>query len=378
MPRTHGYTQEEFINKAKLVHGDKYDYSLVNYKNIGTKVKIICPTHGEFLQEPRNHLFLKSNCPHCAKIKRIKPHQTKEQFLEKANKIHSDKNYQYPDKYINSRTKIRIICPIHGEFFQTPNCHLNGHGCQLCAREENGKHCRGTTEEFIAKANEIHKNKYDYSKVDYVDAFTKIKIICPVHGEFTQRPNSHLSGYGCEKCGILVCMEVNRSNTNNFIERAKLKHNNIYDYSKVIYHNNITKVIIICPKHGEFLQDPMGHLTGHGCPTCRNSRGEEKIKDILKDNGIKYEPQKRFDDCRGKKNPLPFDFYLLDYNILIEYDGKQHFKETHCWEDLKTIQERDAIKTAYCKANNIPLIRIRYDEDIEQRVLELLKSLKVS
>ena len=224
---------------------------------------------------------------------------------------------------------------------------------------------RSTTEKFIEKSNIIHKNRYDYSLVEYYNAFTKIKIICKEHGIFEQMPNYHLRGCGCSKC-----YGNYKYTTDEFIEKAKKIHNNKYDYSLVIYKNCTTKIKIICTIHSEFTQKPDNHLTGQGCPICKESFGEKIIERFLKDNNILYKREKRFENCKYKRT-LPFDFYLLKYNICIEYDGEQHFIIKDHFGGAKRLIEskiRDKIKTEYCKNNNIQLIRIRYDENIEERL----------
>lgn len=196
-------TTKEFIEKAKQIHGDEYDYSRTEYVNKRTKVCIICPKHGEFWQNPYSHIT-KHGCPICGNEKAIsfnkKRISSMEEFINKARKIHNDK-YDYSKvDYVNAHTKICIICSEHGEFWQTPNDHLNGYGCSKCANKGNGINGSLTTEEFIEKANQIHGDKYDYSKVEYISSDKKVCIICPKHGEFWQRPSSHIRGNGCCKC----------------------------------------------------------------------------------------------------------------------------------------------------------------------------------
>ena len=188
------FTTEEFIKKAKLIHiEDKYDYSKVEYINSKTKVIIICKKHGEhyeFEQIPSSHL--KGNgCPKC-----VGRNKTTKEFIEKAKELHGDL-YDYTKvNYIDVKTKVIIICKEHDEFEQTPDSHLNKKsGCTYCAGN-----IKYTTEEWIEKAKEIHKDKYDYLKVNYIDAKTKVTIICNKHGEFEQNPKSHISGCGCPKC----------------------------------------------------------------------------------------------------------------------------------------------------------------------------------
>ena len=180
---------EQFIKESRTVHGDKYDYSKVKYHNIDKKVCIICPEHGEFWQTPYHHLN-GCGCPKC-----VGQGKTTEDVVEEFKKIHGDK-YDYSKvEYTNSLKKVCIICPEHGEFWQSPTNHLNGCGCPKCS---NVKH--KTTNEFIKESRTVHGDKYDYSKVEYVNAHTKVCIICPEHGEFWQTPNKHLLGHKCPKC----------------------------------------------------------------------------------------------------------------------------------------------------------------------------------
>ena len=193
-----------------------------------------------------------------------------EEFINKANKVHNGK-YDYSKvEYVNAKTKICIICPEHGEFWQTPNNHLSGKGCALCANENKLHLYNKSNDKFISEAQMIHNGKYDYSKVEYVNAKTKICIICPEHGEFWQTPHNHLQGQGCPKCSPTL-----KLNKDVFIENSNKKHNGKYDYSKVKYINNRTKVCIICPEHGEFWQTPSNHMYGYGCAKCANSLNAE-------------------------------------------------------------------------------------------------------
>lgn len=189
--------REYFIERAKKVHGEKYDYSKVEYVNNDTKVCIICPEHGEFWQNMNSHLEGRG-CPVCGGSKR----STTEEFIEKAKKVHGDK-YDYSKvNYVKRTTKVCIICPEHGEFWQNPAEHLRGNGCPKCGFEKRVKVRILPKEEYIKRASEIHENKYDYSLVDYENLKSKINIICPTHGVFSQEAWSHLAGCGCPSCGI--------------------------------------------------------------------------------------------------------------------------------------------------------------------------------
>ena len=190
-------TTEQFILEAKKIHGDKYDYSKVEYNGNKTKVCIICPEHGEFWQTPTNHCskYNQNGCPIC-----VGRNKTTKQFILEARKIHGDK-YDYSKvEYVNANDKVCIICPEHGEFWQAPSQHLSGRGCEFCAKKKLSSLFSKTTEQFILEARKIHGDKYDYSKVEYINAKTKVCIICPEHGEFWQIPDSHLRGGGCINC----------------------------------------------------------------------------------------------------------------------------------------------------------------------------------
>lgn len=195
-------TIEEFIKRAKSVHGNKYDYSKTEYNGMFENVCIICPIHGEFFQSPVNHLKGKG-CQICGHIstwdKRGRLNTNKVIGLFK--EVHGDK-YDYSKvEYHDMKTKVCIICPIHGEFWQTPEKHIKRHfGCPKCGVIKRATKRILSSEEFIKRAKNVHGDKYDYSKINYVDSHTKVCIICPIHGEFWQTPNKHLMGQECPEC----------------------------------------------------------------------------------------------------------------------------------------------------------------------------------
>lgn len=184
-------TTEEFISRAKEIHGCWYGYDNVEYINDYTKVLITCPVHGNFEQRPSSHLQ-GNGCPKCAGNY---PSYT-EDFIRKAKQIHGDK-YSYDRvNYVDVSTKVIITCPIHEDFEQEAGSHLQGKGCAKCAGNK-----KSSTQEFMRKAKQVHKDKYGYDKVDYFSCHSKVTITCLVHGDFEQQPNSHLQGQGCRKCG---------------------------------------------------------------------------------------------------------------------------------------------------------------------------------
>lgn len=229
-------SNKTFIKLAREIHEDKYDYSKVKYINNRTKVCIICPEHGEFFQDPHNHLKGKG-CPLCGETKNKPKKYTTETFIDAANKIHNEL-YDYSKcNYVNMNTKVCIICPKHGEFWQTPYQHLNGAKCPNCASLKNGFEKRLTTETFIEKAKQIHGNKYDYSKTKYITSKRKVCIICNQHGEFWQTPDKHLQGCGCQKCVHHV--SKGESEIFNYIASKLGKENVIQSERNLIFPKEI-------------------------------------------------------------------------------------------------------------------------------------------
>lgn len=275
-------TTADFINESKEIYGDLYDYSNTNYINTKTKIKINCKTHGLFEITPNHHLSKGSGCQVCSRIEKTnKQRDTKEDFIIKAQQVHGNK-YDYSNvNYISDNTPIIIICQIHGNFIQLPYVHKQGSGCQKC-----GKNYRTDTNEFIEKAKQVHGNKYNYSKVNYENSITDIIVICYSHGEFNQRPNNHLNGNGCAKCKFELIANLKRKTNKEFIEEANIIHNNLYDYSKVEYENANSNIIIICKEHGEFQQTPSHHINGNGCKKCSGNYTLTKDEFIEKANLI--------------------------------------------------------------------------------------------
>lgn len=287
-----------------------------------------------------------------------------EEFIIKAMSVHGDEFDYSKFVYIGTHTKGIIVCKTHGEFLQSPGDHLSGRGCSKC-----GGTRKLTKEEFISKTMLIHTNdKYIYDRFVYINSHIVGIIICKLHGEFKQTPNDHLNGSGCPECKRQTLRNYFVDSLDMFIAKANNIHNYKFYYNKFIYYNQITPGIIICKKHGEFKQTPGNHLSGQGCPICCLSKGELKIIKYLDNNNIKYIQQYKFADCKNPKTgcKLKFDFYIPSKNLLIEYDGEQHFfikrfgNYIQTKEDLENLQFRDNIKNEYATTNNIKLLRISY------------------
>lgn len=235
---------------------------------------------------------------------------------------------------------------------------------------------------FIEKARKVHGDKYDYSKVDYINNRTPVIIICPKHGEFKQIPKTHLKGHGCKKCTLEWLSKRYISNKDEFIKKARKVHGDKYDYSKVEYNGNKKEICIICPEHGEFWQMPYCHLQGKGCNKCKESRLEKDVRILLENNKINYKYQCGNDILPFLDN-LIIDFYLTDYNIAIECQGEQHFKPIkHFGGDEKFVKtiKRDNKKNLLCKNNNVTLLYYsNIDENYRFNIInnkkELLKTI---
>ena len=303
-------TTKEFIEQARAIHGDKYDYSKAEYIGANVKICIICPIHGEFWQTPSSHIRGKG-CHKCA-IDNIT--LTTEIFIKKAKAIHGDK-YDYSKvNYVNNHTPICIICPKHGEFWQLPMVHLrpNKGGCLKCSYETRNIYKRLGKDKFIEKAKAIHGDKYDYSKVEYVNILTPVCIICPKHGEFWQVPHFHLQGHGCRKCRqSKMEVEITKFLKENNIEfipecgASKFKWIGKLKYDFYLPKYNIA---IECQGKQHFI--PVKQFGGEEEFIKRKNQDSEKLR-LSKENGIKILYYANY------KYNFPY-YVILDKNTLLE------------------------------------------------------------
>ena len=224
---------------------------------------------------------------------------------------------------------------------------------------------RLTKEDFVTKAVNIHGLRYDYSKVEYGGNKKKVRIICRNHGSFLQRPFSHMQGEGCKDCYI----ESMYQSIGEFLDLAFIQHGDKYLYETTSFVNNKKPINIVCSSHGEFKQAPYAHIRGQGCPSCMSSKGEDEVSRILDNFNIDYVRQWTDHGIpkahNGKK--MAYDFYIPTKNMVIEYDGEQHFKPINAWGGMKNlvaVKSRDSIKDKYCKDNGIGILRISYLDSI--------------
>lgn len=217
---------------------------------------------------------------------------------------------------------------------------------------------RLTTEEFISKAKIIHGDKYDYSYAKYIDSRSLISIRCIKHNHiFIPMANNHLKGTGCKMCAN----EAQSFSTSEFITRCNDIHDNKYKYDNVNYTGTYNHIEIYCPVHKSYFnQLPKHHLAGHGCPLCNTSKGERMVELYLNTNDIFHYREYKFKKCKHIKQ-LPFDFYIPHINLLIEYDGEQHFTPIKHFGGVMRYNEtvrNDQIKNKFTISHDIRLIRI--------------------
>ena len=366
-----------FKEKASIKFNNKFDYSQSHYTKSQNPIIIICPEHGEFTMSPNQHLNSTWGCPKCAlKYGGLNRRDTQESFIRKVKEKYGELFTFEKTKYVRSNKPVIITGP-NGDITITPNNLLTHYKMKKYSRKP-----VKNRESFVSEASKIHDNKYDYSKVVYKNIRTKVCIICPIHGEFWQAPDQHLKGRGCQACGHLKTTEHTKSNTEDFIKKAKEIWCEIYDYSKVKYINNHKKIIVTCPEHGDFLVTPGNHLKLRGCPMCNTSKGELRVKSFLEELQIPFKWQFSIhtENICKNTNLAIVDFYI-EYNndkYIIEYNGHQHYEfipRFHKSEQdfIKQIN-RDAVVREYCLKNNIYLLEIRYDNsDIKNTIRQFLK-----
>jgi len=274
-------TTEEFIEKAESIHGiGVYDYSKVEYINGMSEICITCRDHGEFWQRAANHINKQYGCPTCGG----KIPLNNQSFIKRAKVIHQDK-YDYSDiEYINSTTKIKIICKDHGTFWQRPNDHLQGKGCTICGF---GGKLR-TIDDFVNLSTTIHGKLYDYQLVDYKNCKQPIQIICKTHGIFKQTPDNHLQGKGCPKCksskGEILVEQWLKTHNINFLVQYKFEE--CKNIKELPFDFFIPKKNILIEYDGKQHQTPIELFGGE------NGYKKRKINDGIKNefakkNGIK-------------------------------------------------------------------------------------------
>lgn len=328
MPRK--FTTEMFIANAKRVHGDRYDYSKVVYKNQTTAVPILCAEHGIFMQTPVAHVHSKAGCPVCAGNTRL----TLDRFLGDARAKHGDR-YDYSLVEITTNTTpVKIICAEHGVFEQSPKLHRKGMGCPDCGGTK-----RLTTEKYIERARAKHGDRYDYSKVEYKNATSKVTIVCREHGAFEQQADVHLRGSGCTKCAkqkiggeLFIGLEEAQRRLDQ-LDRG-------YSYDLTGMVNNKSLVRVTCDK-GHTFQQPFNDVFRFRCATCarRHSKGEQELLEFVKS----LVPARR---TRKVIPPKELDVWCPEQKIAFEYNGLYYHSDAFPDAKWRHKEKSDAVRAA--------------------------------
>lgn len=414
------------IEKARQKHDNFYNYDSVKYESANEKVVIGCPLHGEFYQLLRKH----ANGQKCPKCAFSHPHNRDdlEAFKRKAAKKHSSK-YDYSiTVYKNSKTKVEIICNIHGIFRQEPMAHLSGSGCPKCRNKTENNQKIGY-KQFLERARQKHGEKFEYHEETYVSIKQKIAITCPIHGFVYITPRCHLTSTGCKlctkeealkrasKCYILDELKINSEyeyiriegkrvlfkckihglisqniqehlrgakcrqcaydniskNNRNHVDIIKQNlsavHKERYAFNLENYRNSNSNIEVICKVHGKFYNDYKHLMRGQGCPKCKLSSPHMRIIDSL-DGLVPFEL-----NDRKRLNPYELDVYVPNYDLGIEVHGLY-------WHSFSSIESRDqkyrhAYKADLASSNNVRLFQF-FENEINEKLPIVSSMIKVA
>ena len=338
---------------CKKMIGADYKQKMYNYlKGIDTIPKCFCGNNKKF-----NSIGIGYNKTCSLKCAHDSQKISIDVIKLRLFKKHKNNFTYFWETYTILSEKMKMKCNICNTIFhRSPHVHLTAEFCPKCFREYINEKNKITLYEIKKRIFSVHENNFNYCFCNYVNITSKIIIYCnKCKNIFEQRVRDHIEGCGCPECSRINSIVSFATTLSQFNDT----HNYFFEYDESTYVNTSTKMRMICPDHGEFWQSPGSHKRGEGCPACNNSKNEEFITTILKENNIEFTPQKRFNDCRNKR-PLPFDFYIPELNICIEYDGEQHYHPIYGQEQLEITQFHDKIKNDYCFVKEIKLIRIPY------------------
>lgn len=355
-------THKDYIQKCIHIHKNQYDYSKSLFSTMTNKIIIICKIHGEFEQLARSHV-IGHGCEKCGLIRsNDEVNLSFQKFINDANIIYNYK-YDYSKfNFITVKNKSIIICPTHGEFIMDFDHHIHSkRGCKKCQFSIGGL----SIDEKIIIANDLHKNKYNYTL--YVENRVNYKsiIICPIHGEFNQSMVRHITRkYGCPKCAKTYPLTQNIV-INRFIER----YNDLYCYDKFIFTTTVNKSIVICKIHGEFMINAANHMNGHGCPKCCCNIS---MKELLWLNYLNIPNDLEHRHVRiylpNKKRPLVVDGYQPDTNTIYEFYGDYYHG------NLKIYNENDInmlCNKTFKEINNLTINRANLLKEHGFNIIEM-------
>lgn len=363
-------THEQYIKEVKRVNPTIE--VIGKYINAKTKIMHHCLIHDVYWNALPDSILRGSGCSECTKDK------IHDRFIKSHDKYVNDLYMKNPDievvdKYINSSTPIMHHCLIHDVYWKvSPNNVLSGKMCPECAKDSKRSCFMKTHEEYVNDVANINKDIEVVGK--YVGARIPILHLCKKHNvEWMALPYNILMGRGCPECKKEKCIEARRKDNEQYIKELKIKNSDILPLED--YINSKTPILHRCLiDNNEWYISPSNALRGEGCPKCRESNGERMVRQWLEGHNIEYIYQKTFDKCKDKQL-LSFDFYLPDYNMVIEFQGIQHYEPVEVFGGQNAFElqvKHDKIKSNYCKQNNIRLICIKYDEDISEVLTNFL------
>ena len=363
-------THKEYVQELAIKNPDIE--VIGQYINNKTPIMHHCLKHNIYWDARPNDILSGKGCKLCACEK-----------ISKANRATHDKYVQdlaiknpiieVIGEYINAKTKILHHCLRHDVYWDvTPDDVLHGCGCKQCRDEKYNKSRSKSHEQYIHEVEIINPDIVVIGQ--YAGNKIPIEHYCKVHNVFWSiSPDGILSGYGCRECRKEKIAYKKSKTHEQYVAELAIINPDIEVVEKYIGAN--TQILHRCKIDGyEWLAQPANILNGCGCPQCKESGGERKVRQWLQNHGIEYIYQKTFIDCKDQKQ-LPFDFYLPDFNVCIEYDGEQHFRPVDLWggdESFKRLQLHDSIKTEYCQDNNIHLLRIPYFKNVEEELNNFL------
>jgi len=346
-------TSEQFKEEVFNLVGDEYTI-LEKYINTRTPILMRHNSCGYEWQGRPEYFIGGNRCPQCGGTKKKTPEQFVKEVFAKV-----EDEYVVLEDYINKSTPIlmRHISCGHEWKVQPGNFLNGGTRCPNCFGVKTI-----TTEQFKREVNELVSTDYEVLG-KYTGAYDKVEMKHIVCGhEYSVKRNDFLWGNRCPKC-----FGTHKRTNDEFLLKLKSMYKERYTPLEE-YINSKTKIKFRCNEcNNVWLTSPHSIFSNTGCPVCASSKGERAIREWLQSNDINFESEKRFSDCRNEQ-PLPFDFYLSDHNILIEFDGEQHYKpcgfgaSSRSQMELKfaKTQHHDTIKNDYCLEKNIELVRIPY------------------
>lgn len=371
-------TLEEVIRNAKKVHGDFYIYNKIKEYNGCDAINIItCPTHGDFPQTFYNHVNLKCGCPICGHKKgNDKKRLPKEEVIRRIKGI----GYEIAEdfNYVSiCKTKVKLICPKHGEFSILLSNLFKGERCKKCSFEKVSKKQMLSNDEFKKRLHDLYGDKLDTSKTVYKGEKSKVIVECRKHGEFKATAGALYLGICCNECKRETLANLKRKSQEQFLLESKSVYGDELMMDKVAYVDENTPILIGCKIHGYIPQTPRVHLKGNGCPLCLKSKLERETEFFLKEHNFKFTQEKKVPNSL-----LRLDFYLEDYNIAIECQGKQHFEQIEHFggkDGFNKTNERDKRKKKICDENGIKIYYYTndetYDEFLGEKVFHNLDAL---